>query len=197
MNPTTPLNPPAAQEAAPPRPGAIAKRPGGPDFGRCWVFGDDINTDFLAPGKYMKFDLATLASHCLASVDASFARDVRPGDLIIAGHNFGTGSSREQAVEVLRHLGVQAVVARSFAGLFYRNGFNLGLPLLVSQEAPAFLGQGQAHLARLDLPAARLILADTGKALRCEPVPSHLQALIDHGGLLGYLRQRIATHTVP
>jgi len=99
--------------------------------GRCWVLGDDINTDYLAPGKYMKFGIEDIARHCLEDVLPPFAAQVQAGDVIIAGRNFGAGSSREQAVEVLRHLGVQCVVARSFAGLFYRNGFNLGLPLLL------------------------------------------------------------------
>ena len=104
--------------------------------GRTWVFGDDINTDLLAPGAYMKFGIEEIARHCMEAVDPSFAARVRPGDIVIGGRNFGAGSSREQAVEVLRHLGVSAVVAPSFAGLFYRNGFNLGLPLLTCASLP-------------------------------------------------------------
>ena len=124
-----------------------------PRPGRCWVLGDDINTDYLAPGKYMKFGIEDIARHCLEDVLPHFAAEVRAGDLIIAGRNFGTGSSREQAVEVLRHLGVQCVIARSFAGLFYRNGFNLGLPLLLGpadMPAPAW-GIAPGTPAVLDL----------------------------------------------
>lgn len=162
--------------------------------GRCWVFGDDINTDYLAPGKYMKYGIDVIAQHCLEDVEPCFAREVRAGDLIIAGRNFGAGSSREQAVEVLRHLGVRCVVAQSFAGLFYRNGFNLGLPLLLgpaAMEAPAW-GIAPGALACLDLEQARLQLPDTQQTLQCQPIPPHLLALVTDGGLVPHLRKRIA-----
>lgn len=89
--------------------------------GRAWVFGDNIDTDVLAPGLYMKGSIAELARHCLEAVDPRFAAEARPGDIVIGGRNFGMGSSREQAVMALRELGVGAVIARSFAGIFYRN----------------------------------------------------------------------------
>src|SRR5712691_5724184 len=98
---------------------------------RAWVFGDDIDTDVLAPGKYMKFDLDEIAMHCLESVDPTFANSVKPGDVLVAGRNFGAGSSREQAPAALKHLGIAALVAESFAGMFYRNALNLGLPAVV------------------------------------------------------------------
>ena len=139
-----------------------------PRPGRCWVLGDDINTDYLAPGKYMKFGIEDIARHCLEDVLPHFAAEVRAGDLIIAGRNFGTGSSREQAVEVLRHLGVQCVIARSFAGLFYRNGFNLGLPLLLGpadMPAPAW-GIAPGTPAVLDLAQACLVEAPSERICR-------------------------------
>ena len=83
------------------------------NYGRCWVFGDDINTDFLAPGKYMKLGIDAISAHCLEDVEPTFAAQVKAGDVIIGGSNFGAGSSREQAVEVLRHLKVRCVIARS------------------------------------------------------------------------------------
>ena len=162
--------------------------------GRCWVLGDDINTDYLAPGKYMKYGIDVIAQHCLEDVEPRFAREVRAGDLLVAGRNFGTGSSREQAVEVLRHLGVRCVIARSFAGLFYRNGFNLGLPLLLgpaAMEAPAW-GIAPCAPACLDLEQARLRLPHTQQVLQCQPIPSHLLALAADGGLVPHLRKRIA-----
>src|SRR5215831_1520250 len=107
--------------------------------GRAWVFGDDLTTEALAPGRYMKFGVEEIAKHCLESVDPLFAAQVHEGDVVVGGRNFGAGSSREQAVGVLVHLGVSAVVAPSFAGLFYRNAFNLGLPLLVCAEAGSIL----------------------------------------------------------
>ena len=141
--------------------------------GRAWVFGDDINTDLLAPGAYMKFGIDEIARHCMEAVDPSFAAQVRPGDIVFGGRNFGAGSSREQAVEVLRHLGVVAVVAPSFAGLFYRNGFNLGLPLLTCAALPP-VDAGQR--VGCDIDTARVFI-DNAPALQCEPVPPHLVEL--------------------
>ena len=160
--------------------------------GRCWVFGNDVNTDFLAPGKYMKFGIETIARHCMEDVDPDFAGTVRPGDVIIGGTNFGAGSSREQAAEVLRFLGVRCVVARSFAGLFYWNGFNLGLPLLVGPaegDAPWGLANGQT--VETDLTQARLWIPAEARALQCAPIPGHLLTLVEDGGLVPHLHKRL------
>ncbi len=156
---------------------------------RCWLFGDDINTDFLAPGKYMKFKIDVIAQHCLEDVDPCFAKNVRPGDIIVAGNNFGAGSSREQAVEVLRVLGVRCVIASSFAGLFYRNGFNLGLPLLIGPTKEAQIGQGA--IAHLDLEVAKLYWGDNSQ-MDCSPIPSHLLQLVADGGLVPHLEKKLA-----
>lgn len=158
-------------------------------FGRAWVFGDDVNTDLLAPGAYMKFGIAEIAKHCMESLDPAFARDVRPGDVVVGGRNFGAGSSREQAVEVLRHLGVAAVVAPSFAGLFYRNGFNLGLPLLIHPQAGS-IAAGQA--VRCDIETATVQLLEPARTLQCEPLPPHLVTLVRDGGLVPHLALRLA-----
>jgi len=96
--------------------------------GRAWVFGDNVDTDVLAPGQYMKLGIEEIARHCLESVDPAFAGSVQAGDVVVGRRNFGTGSSREQAPQALKQLGVAALVAESFAGLFYRNAINLGLP---------------------------------------------------------------------
>ena len=100
--------------------------------GRIWLFGDDIDTDVLAPGKYMGGSIGKLAGHCLEAIDPQFAKIVGSGDILVAGRNFGAGSSREQAAEALKFLGIEAVIARSFAGIFYRNAINLGLPVFVA-----------------------------------------------------------------
>jgi 3-isopropylmalate/(R)-2-methylmalate dehydratase small subunit len=102
--------------------------------GRVFLLGDDVDTDQLAPGQYMKGGLDMLAAHCLESARPDFAGSVKPGDVIVAGKNFGMGSSREQAAEALKHLGLAGVVAKSFAGIFYRNALNLGLPVLVADD---------------------------------------------------------------
>ena len=101
-----------------------------------WKFGDDVNTDLIIPGRYLSsYDAAHLAKHAMEGLSGAFARDVRPGDIIVAGMQFGCGSSREQAVIALKSAGVSAVVAKSFARIFYRNAVNLGLPVLVSADA--------------------------------------------------------------
>jgi 3-isopropylmalate/(R)-2-methylmalate dehydratase small subunit len=152
------------------------------------LFGDDLNTEALAPGRYMKFGIEEIAKHCLESVDPLFAAQVHAGDVVVGGKNFGAGSSREQAAAVLAHLGVAAVVAPSFAGLFYRNAFNLGLPLLVCAEARTIL---PGDFLEVDVEAGRIENLTQRARHACEPVPAHLLALIRDGGLLGHLEKRL------
>lgn len=160
-----------------------------PDGGRrAWVFGDGVDTDLLAPGLYMKGPLEALAQHCLEGLDPAFAREVRPGDFVVAGRNFGMGSSREQAAEALRHLGVRAVIARSFAGIFYRNAFNLGLAAVVCPDAGQIAAGDRLDL---DLAAGRLRNLTGGALLACEPIPGHLMTLLADGGLLPHLEKRL------
>ena len=114
--------------------------------GRAWILGDDIDTDVLAPGLYMKGPIAEMARHCLESVEPDFAAQVAEGDIIVAGANFGIGSSREQAAEVLTLLGVKAVVAKSFGGIFYRNALNFGLLAVTSAADLQIIEIGRAHV---------------------------------------------------
>jgi 3-isopropylmalate/(R)-2-methylmalate dehydratase small subunit len=157
--------------------------------GRAWLFGDDIDTDALAPGRWMKFGIDKLAGHCLESVDAAFAREVRGGDIVVAGRNFGCGSSREQAAQALKHLGVAAVMARSFAGLFYRNAVNLGLPVLECDDT-ARVSPGAP--VELDLENSALQLLASGETLRCTPMPPFLLDIVRAGGLLNQLEKRLS-----
>ena len=156
--------------------------------GRAWVFGDDLNTEALVPGHTMKFGTEEIAKHCLESVEPRFAEEVRKGDVVVGGRNFGAGSSREQAAAALVHLGVAAVLAPSFAGLFYRNAFNLGLPLLVCAEAGSFRA---GDLLKVDAEAGRVENLTQKRAIACEPIPGHLMVLIRDGGLLGHLEKRL------
>ena len=156
--------------------------------GRAWVFGDDVDTDVLAPGAYMKGGIEALAAHCLEAIDPQFAAAVRPGDVVVAGRNFGVGSSREQAAEALKVLGVSAVVAVSFAGIFYRNAINLGLPAFTSSET-GLIKAGEP--VTLDIDAATLTLSDTGKVLTCEPLPGFLLDMIHDGGLVAHLEKKL------
>jgi 3-isopropylmalate/(R)-2-methylmalate dehydratase small subunit len=154
--------------------------------GRTWKLGENVDTDVLAPGRYMKFGIDEIAKHCLEDLLPQFAATVKPGDVIVAGRNFGAGSSREQAPQALMHLGVAAVLAPSFAGLFYRNALNLGLPVLVCETAPA-IGD---NLPVSVNPETGAIEAG-GEPYRCEPIPGFLLQMVRDGGLLPHLEKKL------
>jgi 3-isopropylmalate/(R)-2-methylmalate dehydratase small subunit len=156
--------------------------------GRAFVFGDNVDTDMLAPGLYMKFAIDELAKHCLSALDPTFATTVKAGDVVVAGDNFGMGSSREQAVMALRHLGVSVVIARSFAGLFFRNAVNLGLAPLVCAEAGTI---GPGDEIDVDAEIGRIVNRTQGRKLACEKLPSHLRAMLADGGLLPHLEKKL------
>ncbi len=162
---------------------------------RVWRLGTDVDTDVLAPGAYMKLGIDGIAPHCLEALRPEFASQVRHGDVIAAGPGFGIGSSREQAAGALRHLGVAAVIAPSYSGLFFRNAYNLGLLLLTCPQAET-LAEGEA--VRLDLrePAGPAVIAASGHRLACAPVPDFLLAMVNAGGLFNLLRQRIPSKTL-
>ena len=153
---------------------------------RVWKFGPDIDTDALAPGAYMKLGIEGIAPHCLEAVRPEFAGEIQPGAVIAAGPNFGIGSSREQAVAALVHLGVKAVIAPSFSGLFFRNAFNLGLLLLTTPDAEQL---AEAEQVELDLQTLTL-RRPTGQQLVCQPIPGFLLDMVAAGGLMNQLRQR-------
>ena len=157
-----------------------------PSKHRVWRLGSDIDTDALAPGHAMKYGIDTIARHCLEAIRPDFAGSVSPGDVIVAGPNFGIGSSREQAAAVLVKLGVAAVIAPAYSGLFFRNAFNLGLLLLTCPQAE-MLREGDRVEIDATTPA---VIAPDGTRLECEPVPSFLMDMVRAGGLLNQLRQR-------
>ena len=133
---------------------------------RTWVLGDNVDTDVITPGRYMKFGIEEIAQHCLEPVLPAFAsKEVKPGDIVVAGRNFGAGSSREQAPAALKQLGVAALVAESFAGLFYRNALNLGLPALVCAQAKQIRDGEELHV---DFDKAVLV-----NKSRKQPMPSN------------------------
>ena len=163
---------------------------------RVWRLPADVDTDALAPGHWMKYSAEVIAQHCLESLRPQFALEARPGDVIVAGANFGIGSSREQAASALVHLGIVAVIAPSFGGLFYRNAFNVGLPLLTCRDAQA-IADGervsfdlQHGLVRCVADAAGRDLEDRGPLLKCEPIPAFLLEVVQAGGLLPQLKRR-------
>jgi len=155
---------------------------------RAWVLGDNVDTDAIAPGRYMKFGIAEIAPHCLEALLPEFARGVKPGDVVVGGRNFGAGSSREQAPAALKHLGVTALVAESFAGLFYRNALNLGLPAVVCAEARRIR---DGDLLRVSFEQGEIANLTTGETLQCEPIPAHLMQMVRDGGLLAHLEKRL------
>lgn len=160
--------------------------------GRVFLFGNSIDTDQLAPGQYMKGGIAELAAHCLEGVRADFAQCAKPGDLIVAGSNFGLGSSREQAAEALRYLGISAVIAKSFGGIFYRNAINLGLPVLVAKDTTLV---NDADMAELNIERAQLAISISGAhqhrlIISLEPIAANIQQLLSDGGLVAHLKKR-------
>jgi 3-isopropylmalate/(R)-2-methylmalate dehydratase small subunit len=153
--------------------------------GRAWVFGDDVNTDLMAPGLYFKSPLAEMARHCLETLDPDFAREVRPGDIVVAGRSFGAGSAREQAVMALTHLGVGAVLAVSFGRIFYRNALNFGLPALAFPEAGTVL---PGDRLRVDPVAGRIENVRSGEVHTVPGIPAHLMTMVEAGGLMPWLK---------
>ena len=161
---------------------------------RTWRLSADVDTDQLAPGHAMRHGgLDVIARHCLEAVRPEFAREVRRGDVIVAGAGFGIGSSREQAASVLAHLGVAAVIAPSFGGLYFRNAFNVGLLLLTCAQADA-ITDGEA--LTFDARAGRITLAD-GRQLTIDPIPGFLLERVEAGGLLPELKRRFQTKESP
>jgi 3-isopropylmalate/(R)-2-methylmalate dehydratase small subunit len=153
---------------------------------RVWRLGADIDTDALAPGLWMQNGVDVIAQHCLESVRPEFASQVRAGDVIAAGRNFGIGSSREQAAAALRHLGIAAVIAPSYSGLFLRNAFNLGLLLLTCKDAER-LDEGEQ--VGFDARSG-IVERASGEALACDPIPGFLLDMVEAGGLLPQLKKR-------
>lgn len=156
--------------------------------GRAFVFGDNVDTDTLAPGLYMKKPIEEMARHTLEALDPAFANTVRAGDIVVGGDNFGMGSSREQAVMTLRTLGVAAVIAKSFAGLFFRNALNLGLPALVCDDAEKIRPGDRLAISPED---GRIENLTRNEAYPCEPIPPHLVEMIRDGGLLPHLEKKL------
>ena len=158
--------------------------------GKVHKFGDDINTDEILPARYLvTTDAAELARHAMEDADPEFALKVKPGDFVVAGKNFGCGSSREHAPVALKGARVAAVIAASFARIFYRNAFNMGLPILESPEAAADLADGDEIAVNLDNGVIRDLT--TGKKYLSQPIPPFMQELLRDGGLMAHVRKHL------
>ena len=155
---------------------------------RIWKLGDNINTDVIIPGRYnVTTDRAELAKHCLCEILPEFAQQVQPGDVIMAGHNFGCGSSREHAPSSILGNGIKVVIARSFARIFYRNAVNIGLPVLVCEEAVLASEDGQQ--VEVDLESGRITNVTTGQQFQAEPLTPFVARIVAAGGIINYIRQ--------
>jgi len=158
--------------------------------GKAWKFGPDVNTDEIIPARYLYFvDPAKLAEHVMEDADPEFPSKVAPGDIIVAGKNFGCGSSREHAAVALKGAGVACVIAASFARIFFRNAFNTGLLILESPEASEGIGQGD--IVEVDPDEGTIRDISTGRVFKVAPIPLFIQELLKDGGLIPHLRKSL------
>lgn len=158
--------------------------------GRVWKFGADVDTDAIIPARYLNTsDPAELAKHCMEDADPTFPAKVRPGDIIVAGKNFGCGSSREHAPIAIKAAGVAAVVASSFARIFYRNAFNIGLPIFESPEAAERIEEGDE--IEIDLNSGVIRNLTRNEEYRATAIPPFMQELLAAGGLINYVRKKV------
>ncbi len=156
--------------------------------GNVWKFGDNIDTDLIIPARCLNVsDGSELAKSCFIDVNPDFARDVSSGDILIAGRNFGCGSSREHAPLAIKEAGISVIIAGSFARIFYRNAFNIGLPLLESEEAGEGLSEGEQ--VSVDLATGEIKNIDSGKTFHAHSIPDFMRELIEAGGLVEYIKR--------
>jgi 3-isopropylmalate/(R)-2-methylmalate dehydratase small subunit len=155
--------------------------------GRVWMFGDHVDTDLIIPARYLSVsDEQELAKHCFTDCRPDFVKDVRAGDIAVAGVNFGCGSSREHALWAMKAAGIGAVIAKSFARIFYRNAFNIGLPILESDEAPEQIREGDR--VSIDLSTGAIVELSSGKSFSARPIPDFMRAILKSGGLVEHLK---------
>ena len=157
--------------------------------GRAWKFGANIDTDAIIPARYLNVsDPAQLAQHCMEDENAQFVNDVKTGDIIVAETNFGCGSSREHAPIAIKAKGISCVIAKSFARIFYRNAFNMGLPILECSQAVDGIIDGQE--VQVDLVKGEIKNNSTDQRYQATPIPAFMQQIIDDGGLMEHIAKR-------
>ena len=158
--------------------------------GKIWKFGDNIDTDAIIPARYLNiWDPQGLAAHCMEDAAPQFAKQVKPGDIIVGGENFGCGSSREHAPVALKAVGLSGVIAASFARIFYRNAFNMGLAIFECPEAAAQIKAGQQISVDMDT----VVITDltTGKKYTSQAIPPFMQELLSDGGLMAFVKKHL------
>ncbi|WP_457607477.1 3-isopropylmalate dehydratase small subunit [Nitratifractor sp.] len=158
--------------------------------GKAWKFGDNVDTDLIIAARYLNTsEPSELAKHVMEDADPEFVNKMEPGDIIVAGENFGCGSSREHAPIALKAAGVAAVIAPTFARIFYRNAFNMGLPIFELPEADEIV---EGDVVRIDMESGEVIDETTGKRYKFVPIPEFMQELVDAGGLIEYAKKELA-----
>ena len=155
--------------------------------GKVHKYGDNVDTDVIIPARYLNTSEAKeLAAHCMEDIDAAFAGRVKAGDIIVAGRNFGCGSSREHAPLAIKASGIACVIATTFARIFYRNALNIGLPILECPEAAEAIAAGDE--VGIDLASGTVTDETNGRTFKAEPFPPFMRELIAAGGLAAYMR---------
>lgn len=155
--------------------------------GRAYLFGDNINTDFINPAQYMELPMDQMIQHAMEGADPDFSKNVRPGDVMVAGINFGSGSSRETAPMVIKGSGISVLIAVSFARIFYRNAINIGLPILECPAASEAINEGDVVAINFDTG----VITDetTGQTFQAAPFPPFIQKIIKAGGLMKSIQE--------
>lgn len=157
--------------------------------GKVWRYGDNIDTDVIIPARYLNtFDPKELAKHCMVDIDPTFAENVKAGDIMVGGKNFGCGSSREHAPVAIKASGVPVVIASSFARIFYRNGINVGLPLLEIGDDALKIRAGDT--LRIDISTGKIENLTTGDTFQAPPLPGFIQDIAKAGGLINYVKAK-------
>ena len=159
--------------------------------GKVFKYGDNVDTDAIIPARHLNLhEPSELAAHAMEDIDAGFVSKVKPGDMIVAGSNFGCGSSREHAPVALKAAGVSCVIAISFARIFFRNAINIGLPLLECEEAARDIGAGDS--VEVDLEAGTITNLTNNKTYTSKPYPEFMMQIVKAGGLVEYTKKKIA-----
>lgn len=160
--------------------------------GRVWKFGDDVDTDAIIPARYLTTsEPAELARHVMEDADSAFASKVKKGDIIVAGKNFGCGSSREHAPIAIKAAGVQTVIAKSFARIFFRNAFNIGLPIFECPELPGAVAEGE----EVEVDTEKGVIRTKGGQFPVKPIPPFMNELLEAGGLVEWTKKRLKAKT--
>lgn len=158
--------------------------------GRVHKYGDNVDTDVIIPARYLNTSShAELAAHCMEDIDADFVRKVKPGEIMVAGKNFGCGSSREHAPIAIKASGISCVIASTFARIFYRNALNIGLAILECEEAAEDIKSGDE--VKVDFDTGVITNVTTGKTYQAQPFPPFIQNIITSGGLLNSIKDRL------